>query len=97
MVLSPKAVAQPEGNDPLETCLQAAETGKADALYNLGLLYSTGRHVARDNVAAHKWLNLAALKGDLRAVKDRCELARDMSRTELREALRQAREWMLTH
>jgi TPR repeat protein len=40
-----------------------AKGGRADALYNLGLAYSTGQGTGVDMVAAHKWFNLAAIGG----------------------------------
>ncbi len=40
-----------------------AKQGRAEALYNLGLAYSTGQGVRVDFVAAHKWFNLAAMRG----------------------------------
>jgi hypothetical protein len=40
-----------------------AKMGRADAFYNLGLAYSTGRGVDADRIAAHKWFNLAASRG----------------------------------
>ncbi len=74
-----------------------AETGAPDALYDLGLLYSTGQGVQRDYIQAHKWFNLAAIRGLSRAQVDRCELAKDMSRQQIAEAQRQAREWLQVH
>lgn len=74
--------------------LSAAEEGRADALYDLGLLYSTGHGVERDYVAAHKWFNLAAIQGIRRAAVDRAELANEMSPAEIAKAQRQAREWL---
>ena len=41
----------------------ATLTGSADALFELGLLYSSGREVEENLVEAHKWFNLAAMKG----------------------------------
>ena len=38
--------------------------GAPDALFELGMLYATGRDVAADLVVAHKWFNLAASRGD---------------------------------
>ena len=35
----------------------AAQTGAPDALFELGMLYATGRDVAPDLVVAHKWFN----------------------------------------
>jgi TPR repeat protein len=74
-----------------------AEAGAADALYDLGLLYSTGQGVDQDYIQAHKWFNLAAIRGLSRAQVDRCELAKDMSRAQIAEAQRQAREWLRVH
>ncbi|MEP2829233.1 hypothetical protein [Parvibaculum sp.] len=72
----------------------AAEGGKCDALYNLGLMYSTGHGVEVDLVTAHKWFNLAAMKGSNEARTCRSELAAEMSAAEIAEAQRQAREWL---
>ena len=77
--------------------LAQAESGRAEALYDLGLLYSTGQGVARDYVQAHKWFNLASICGVRRAQVDRCELARDMEKNDIAEAQRQAREWLDSH
>ncbi|NVJ98455.1 MAG: sel1 repeat family protein [Alphaproteobacteria bacterium] len=77
--------------------LAKAENGTPEALYDLGLLYSTGQGVERDYIQAHKWFNLAAIRGLSRAQVDRCELAKDMSRRQIAEAQRQAREWLQVH
>jgi TPR repeat protein len=48
-----------------ENCFQQAEAGVCVAQLQLGLMYSTGQKGALlDYVAAHKWLNLAALRGN---------------------------------
>jgi hypothetical protein len=75
----------------------AAEKGEPDAFYDLGLLYSTGQGVEQNFVEAHKWFNLAAMRGVRRAQVDRTELARDMSAFDVAEAQRQAREWLAKH
>ncbi len=77
--------------------LAEAESGKAEALYDLGLLYSTGQGVQRDYVEAHKWFNLASIFGVTRAQVDRRELALDMSFHDVEEAQRLAREWLSLH
>ena len=59
--------------------------------------YCLGRDVEQNNVIAHKWLNLAALKGNDTAKQYRLELAREMSAGEIAEAQRQARAWMTLH
>jgi TPR repeat protein len=75
----------------------AAQTGAPDALFELGMLYATGRDVAADLVTAHKWFNLAAARGNTSALTHRVELARDMSTEQVAEAQRLAREWLQTH
>lgn len=68
-----------------------------EALFLLGVQYCTGRNVAMDRIVAHKWFNLAAMRGDVRAREWRAELAQEMSAAEIAEAQRQAREWTRTH
>jgi uncharacterized protein len=70
---------------------------RADTFCNMGLMYATGRGCEIDLVAAHKWLNIAAIKGSERAAALRAELARTMNKAELAAALRAAREWMTMH
>jgi TPR repeat protein len=65
--------------------------------FELGLIYSTGREVAADLIAAHKWFNLAAVSGDREAAAHRQELALEMSAAEVAEAQRLAREWLRRH
>lgn len=69
----------------------------AEDLLALGLKYCFGRGVAQSYVEAHKWFNLAALKGNENAKSYRCELAREMSANDIAEAQRQARAWMTLH
>ena len=66
-----------------------------DALYQLGLLYAAGRNVPLDLIAAHKWFNIAASRGNQEARRMRSELAADMSRDEVMQAQRQARAWVM--
>ncbi len=72
-------------------------TAQAEILFELGLMYATGRDCETDLVAAHKWLNIAAIKGSDRAAAMRAELASSMSKQEIAKALRDAREWMTVH
>lgn len=81
----------------MDKALQAAEDGNPKALYDLGLIYASGRGVPVDYVIAHMWFNLAAVKGDDRAREERAELAEMMSEDEVAEAQRQAREWVQIH
>ena len=70
---------------------------QGDILFNMGLMYATGRDCDADLIAAHKWFNIAAIKGSERAAEMRAELAATMSKLEIAQALRAAREWMTTH
>lgn len=72
----------------------AAQTGAPDALFELGLLYCTGREIEPDLVTAHKWFNLAALRGNISARDYRMDLAREMTERQVAEAQRRAREWI---
>ena len=59
----------------LQQQLSLAMGGEVEALYELGVAYSAGRKgVEIDLIEAHKWFNLAALKGDDRAAEDRREV-----------------------
>lgn len=77
--------------------LVAEPVADTEALFLLGVQYSTGRGVAVDRVIAHKWFNIAAMRGDAKARAWRAELAQEMSAAEIAEAQRQAREWTRTH
>src|SRR6476620_7178122 len=74
----------------------AAQTGTADALFELGMLYATGLDVPVDLVVAHKWLNLAAMRGNRAALSYRKDLANEMTAAQIAEAQRLAREWLAT-
>src|ERR1700749_2086896 len=65
-----------------------------DVLFELGMMYSIGRDVPVDLVAAHKWFNLAAMKGNADAVRLRREVAGQMSDAEIGAAQRAARDWL---
>ncbi len=74
-----------------ENCFQQAEAGVCVAQLQLGLMYSTGQKGALlDYVAAHKWLNLAALRGNDEAT---LRLARESARI---AGTRGFRLWSLT-
>lgn len=79
----------------LRSRLADAERGNVDALFDLGLTYSTGRGgVEVDLIEAHKWFNLAALSGSSRAQECRAEISYEMTAREIAEAQRQARAWL---
>jgi uncharacterized protein len=81
--------------DALTQFESAARKGQVEALYNLGLAYSTGQGVGVDFVAAHKWFNLAAMKGVEEARRWRAQISSEMSPVQIAEAQRQAREWLI--
>jgi len=68
-----------------------------DALFQLGLMYCVGRDVELDLVEAHKWFNLAAMRGNDDAKRYRFEISREMSKPQISRAQRLAREWIATH
>ena len=84
-------------NAPRDIVEFAAEGGAPDALFELGLLYASGREVEQDFVTAHKWFNLAALRGNDEAKRYRSELSREMSKLQISKAQKLAREWTAKH
>src|ERR1700759_5114364 len=63
-------------------------------LFELGMMYSVGRDVPVDLISAHKWFNLAAVKGNTEAIRLRREVADQMSDAEIAVAQRAARDWL---
>lgn len=79
----------------MESRLADAACGSADALYDLGVAYSTGSSgVDVDLIEAHKFFNLAALNGSEMAMVCRADISDDMTAREIAEAQRQARAWL---
>ena len=72
----------------------AAEQANGDVLFELGVLHASGRAGEVDLIAAHKWFNLAALKGRSDAIAMRREVADMMSEADIAAAQREARAWM---
>ncbi len=65
-----------------------------DMLFELGMMYSVGRDMPVDLISAHKWFNLAAMKGNIDAIRLRREVAHQMSDVEIATAQRAARDWL---
>ncbi len=79
----------------IESRMSAAAQGDTNALFELGITYSSGAGgIDVDLIQAHKWFNLAALQGNERAQECRAEIADDMTAREIAEAQRQARAWL---
>ena len=92
------AISQKSAEFFLRSRLADAEAGDVDALFELGVTYSTGRSgVTVDLIEAHKWFNLAALNGCTRGQQCRAEIATEMTAREIAEAQRQARSWLGSH
>ncbi len=77
-----------------ETSHSEPKQNDADAMFILGMRYSTGRDVEHDLVAAHKWFNLAAMMGHEGALSARAELSSEMTSEQIADAQRQARAWL---
>jgi len=73
------------------------QPASADILFQMGLDCACGRLGATDLVTAHKWFNIAALKGSSAAAQYRKEISDEMSRDEIATAQRSAREWLSMH
>jgi hypothetical protein len=79
----------------MESLIADAARGDADALYQLGVAYSTGTAgIEVDLIEAHKWFNLAALNGSELGQQCRADIAEEMTAREIAEAQRQARAWL---
>ena len=79
----------------IQSRLADAAAGHPDALYELGVAYSTGTNgIDVDLIEAHKWFNLAALSGCTEAQMCRADISEEMTAREIAEAQRQARAWL---
>ena len=78
-------------------CAHRAEPSNADECFALGMIHSAGAGVAVDLVQAHKWFNIAAMRGHRDAAPRRREIAEQMSDAEIGSAQRAARDWLRAH
>jgi len=83
-----------QGYTDLDSAMPVAATAIPDVLFERGLYWASGRAGVVNLVAAHKWFNLAALKGRADAIALRREVAELMSDIEIAAAQREARTWM---
>jgi hypothetical protein len=77
-----------------DTAVLGQANASGDVLFQLGMMYSTGSSVPADYVTAHKWFNLAAMRGNKDAIRLRREIAEQMSEGEIASAQRAARDWL---
>jgi TPR repeat protein len=75
----------------------AAVQGHIGAQTNLGLMYYIGEGVPQELAQAHMWYNIADALGGERAQEERDIVASRMTRDQIFEAQRMAREWMAKH
>lgn len=78
----------------LESAAAGQGNSAGDVFFMLGMKASGEMF---DRVAAHKWFNLAAARGNAKAADHRREIAAEMSPAEIAAAQRAAREWLTTH
>ena len=71
----------------------AANRGDELSQFSLGQLYSQGNGVIQDYVEAHMWFNLSASQNHKPAVKARDSIEKKMTRSQIAEAQKQAREF----
>jgi hypothetical protein len=86
-----------QGCIDLDTAAPVEASALSDVLFERGLYWASGRSGVVNLVAAHKWFNLAALKGRADAIPLRREVAQMMSEAEIAAAQRDARAWMTAH
>jgi len=75
----------------------AVEPKDADGCFALGMTYSIGAGDAVDLIEAHKWFNIAAMRGHADAARLRREIAEQMADAEIGRAQRAARDWLKSH
>ena len=71
----------------------AARKGDRRAMLALGRAFVKGLGVPKDFIEAHKWLNLAAARGDAKAAAERDAIEKRMTLEEQAEARKLARTW----
>ena len=86
-----------QGTFGLDTATPVDASAMSDVLFERGLYWASGRSGVVNLIAAHKWFNLAALKGRVDAIAMRREVAEQMSEAEIATAQREARAWMTAH
>ena len=87
----------PDYQEAIKWYERAADQGYEGAQNDLGILYLTGRGVAKDLVQAYKWLQLAG-PGVEKAVADaRDQLTRQLTPAQFSEAMAQVQGWRARH
>lgn len=75
----------------------SAKSRNSSAHNALAALYLTGTHFLQDDVLAHVHFNIAASLGDKEAIQFRDKLNAQLSKEQIAEAQKLAREWLDKH
>jgi hypothetical protein len=81
----------------VEIAAGGIEPVNAEDCFSMGMVFSSGAGVPVDLVQAHKWFNIAAMRGHKDAAQLRREIAEQMSDSEIGCAQRAARDWLKAH
>jgi TPR repeat protein len=73
--------------------LRAAEQGHAMSQRNVGMAYTFGQGVPKNQVVGLMWLNLSVANGHHDAAEDRDDAAKDMTPAQVAEAKKLADSW----
>jgi len=82
------------GYEFAETSGAVLADASGETLYQLGIMHASGRSAPADLVSAHKWFNIAAMKGHAEGARMRREIAAEMTDAEIGQAQRAARDWL---
>lgn len=78
----------------IEMAANFAEPTDAEGCFALGMIYSSGAGITVDLIEAHKWFNIAAMRGHADGAAMRREIAEQMADAEIGRAQRAARNWL---
>ncbi|MCW5690168.1 MAG: sel1 repeat family protein [Pseudolabrys sp.] len=81
----------------LAIVVENGEPADAEACFTLGMAHSSGAGVPVDLIEAHKWFNIAAMRGHREAAQLRREVADQMADCDIGSAQRAARDWLKAH
>lgn len=97
-VLYDEGKGLPEDNaKAIEWYQKAAEQGFSQAQVNLGIMHEQGEGTPTDPVRAYFWYALAESQGDSQAPQAKRDIAKKMTPTQIQEAERQVKAFLLTH
>ena len=78
----------------INDCRGIEEQGDARAQYNLGMLYGNGEGVPQGYVMANMYSNIDSVNGDKDSVRNRDEVARKMTSSQIERAEDLVMEWV---